>query len=69
MPTLIRFGNSRLGTVHEFTVGAHGLAIAEMEILRIVIHYTIRTLVGKSLERVNTTAIQRLCRGPGYIAA
>jgi hypothetical protein len=57
---LISFG-SRLGTVHEFTVDARQLAIAEMAILRIVIHYTIRTLVRKSLERVDTMALSRPC--------
>jgi hypothetical protein len=59
MSTLIRFGNSRLGTVHEFTVDTRQLAIAEIEILGIVIHYTIRTLVRKSLKRVNATALSR----------
>ena len=59
--TLIRFGNSRLRTVHEFTVDPRELAIAEMEILRIAIHYAIRTLVRKSMERVNTTALSRPC--------
>jgi hypothetical protein len=58
-PTLIRFGNSRLRTVHEFTVDPRELAIAVMAILRIVIHYAIRTLVRKSMERVNTTILPR----------
>jgi hypothetical protein len=65
MPTLFRFGNSRLGTVHEFTVDPSQLAGAEMEIPRIVIHYTIRTSVRKSLERANTNGPH----GPGYTAA
>jgi hypothetical protein len=41
-------------------VDARELAIAEMEILRIVTHYTIPTLVRKSLEMANK---------PGSVAA
>jgi hypothetical protein len=57
MPTLFRFGNSRLGTVHEFTVDPSQLAGAEMEIPRIVIHYTIRTSVRKSWKGPIQTAL------------
>ena len=64
MLTLVRFGNSRLRTVHEFTVGPRELAIAEMEIARIILHYAIRTLVRKSLEMVNTT---RVIQRPGML--
>jgi hypothetical protein len=40
-------------------VDARELAIAEMEILRIVTHYTIPMLVRKSLEMANKPALSR----------